>query len=594
VKPAWRRAGWAALLVLAAAVPYLRGLPGGFVYDDRRLIVDNEGLQRPFDARRAFLRDYYASDVDGMGLGYYRPVAILLNELDYRRGGGGALPFHVANIAVHAGATLLVAALALRLFRREALAVSAGLLFAVHPSHAESVAFISGRVDPLATLFALLAALLHLRGAKSRRPGAWRAGAACAWLTALLSKEMAITVPALIALLEIAEEGLPGRATLVERLRRYVPYAFVLCAYVTLRVLALGGVSLGSGPAGPALALTRVPVVLGSYLAWLFVPPPGLHLEPAVAQGPLALAAVAWLAFCVVALVWLARRGLRGAAAALGWCLVSLLPVAQLRPLETQLSERFLYLPSVGAVLLLALLFDRAASAFASRWLRFAPAVLAGAYLAVLEPRVFVWRDAVRLWAAAAREKPDSVQWQVNLALALGAAGDLDGAKRASERVAVLAPELAPALAADLEGMGAAGPGTLETLRRAVAANPQDAGARASLGFHLLEQGSPREAADAFRESVALVPTRSNAWLGLALAELRNARFADAGQAAREALALNPQLPLARMALAESTLRLGDPCAAVRQLEPLRFDTAEESKAREELLRVARGACPAP
>ena len=128
-----------AVVVLAIAV-YVPGLPGEFVYDDHRLIVDNDGLKRPLDFRRSFLRDYYASDIDRMGLGYYRPIALLANELDYRRGGGGATAFHVTNIAVHALCTVLVLLLAVRLFGRGPAAYAAALLFGLNPVHAESVA----------------------------------------------------------------------------------------------------------------------------------------------------------------------------------------------------------------------------------------------------------------------------------------------------------------------------------------------------------------------------------------------------------------------------------------------------------------------
>ena len=93
-------AAGAALAVLAVVV-HLPGLPGDFVYDDHRLIVRNDGLRRPFDPARAFLRDYYASDLDRGGLGYYRPVALLSNEADFRRGGGRPAAFHATNLAVH-------------------------------------------------------------------------------------------------------------------------------------------------------------------------------------------------------------------------------------------------------------------------------------------------------------------------------------------------------------------------------------------------------------------------------------------------------------------------------------------------------------
>ena len=136
-------------LAAPAVAAYLPGLPGALVYDDQRLSVDsidNEGLKRPFDAQRAFGRDSCASDDDRGGLGYYRPVAILLNEFDFRRQGGGPAAFHTTSLVLHAAATVLVFLLASRLFAgRAALALVAGLVFAMHPSHAESVALVPSR-----------------------------------------------------------------------------------------------------------------------------------------------------------------------------------------------------------------------------------------------------------------------------------------------------------------------------------------------------------------------------------------------------------------------------------------------------------------
>ncbi len=583
----------AAILTAAVAVAvYLPGLPGEFVYDDGRLIVQNDGLKRPFDARRALLRDYYASDFDRMGLGYYRPVAVLSVELDYRRGGGAALPFHLTNATVHAGVSLLVLALGLVLFEGAVGAAAAGaILFALHPAHAESVAFISGRVDPLMALFGLAAIVLHLRGARSARPWPFRAGAGVAWLLALLSKEMAATIPLLVLLLESAREGWPRGNNLAARAARYVPYAGAAAVYTAMRVAGLGRL-LGAADASTAPSLLRPFVVLGSYLAWLVVPPWGLHLEPPPVEGAKGALAVLAVAGALAAAVLLWRAGRKVEGALVGWCLVSLLPVAQLRPIETTLSERFLYLPSAGAVLLLAaLLLPRE-----NRRLRAAGAAalaLLGAYYAgLLLHRVPLWRNELALWTAKAAEEPSSLKAQLNLAHVFARIGQRERALEAFERAKRLGidPALVDAEMASLLGGGSPDE-RIETLRRSAERSPRDGALRSNLGFLLLERGDVPAAAEAFESAVAVTPARAEAWLGLAMARLRTKELEGAGEAARRAAALDPGLGMARAILAECELRLGRPCEALRLAGEVALEEPAERAMLERIRASAAAAC---
>jgi protein O-mannosyl-transferase len=612
----------AAVLVVAAAfAAYLPGLPGDFVYDDHRLIVQNDGLKRPFDPARALLRDYYASDFDRMGLGYYRPVAVLSVELDYRRGGGASLPFHLTNAALHASASLLVFLLGLTLFEGGVGAsAAAALLFAVHPAHAESVAFISGRVDPLMAVFALAAVLLHLGAGRARHPWWWRSGAGLAWLVALLSKEMAVTVPVLVVLLETAREGWPRPEQRAERAARYAPYAVAAALYVAMRWIGLGRL-LGASTGSLAPSLLRPFVVLGSYLTWLVAPPPRLHLEPPPVTGIVAVGAALAVPLAVVAGIVLWRRGRKVEAALVGWCLVSLLPVAQLRPIETTLSERFLYLPSAGTALLIAPLMvdgrlwgprrpevsrrcNTAESTFLEKstisrppwaWRAVPAAVLVvlGAYYAgVLLYRVPLWRNELALWSVKAAEEPSSLKAQLNLAYVHVRQGRRDEALAAFERARKLGMD--PAVL-DGEIAGLLGSSTPEeriaTLRRTIEHSPGDGSLRSNLGFFLLQHGDLAASAEAFAKAVELTPARAEAWLGLAMTRLRLRDLAGAEEAARRAAALNPELGMARALLAECELRLGRPCEALRLAKDVVLEDPAERQGLERILGAAEAAC---
>ena len=579
--------------VLAVAV-YVPGLPGAFVYDDHRLIVDNDGLKRPFDPSRAFLRDYYASDLDATGLGYYRPIAILSNELDYRLGGGGALLFHLTNLLLHLAATCCVFALARRLAPSGVVAPAvAASLFALHPAHAESVAFISGRVDPLATVFVLATILLHLRANGANRPWPWRVAAAGAWLLGLLSKEMAVTAPVLAAVLEAGLEGLPSRRDLTARALRYVPYLAVAGVYLAARVTALGHL-LAPSPEGAALSVAKPFVALGTYLRWLALPPFGLNLEPEPAGGSWAVLAALGILAALVVLLFFWRRGYRVELATTFAAGVALLPVLQLKPLETALSERFLYLPSAFAMTLVGLL--------AARWrltrgrvaTLTAVVLLGGLYVAILVPRSRLWRDEVKLWMAKDAEEGGSLKARLNLGRAHHRRGDDVAARAAYDGAIALAPGLARQIRAEMSTLardGAAGD-SADDVRRALAASPGDGSLWGNLGFLLFARGDVEGAAAAFARGTQLSPGRATGWLGAGLVKLRQGDFHGAEADANRAFELDPALGLARAIRGECLLRRGKACEALAAIDGLRLDDPGQRAALDRLRAAASGECP--
>ncbi len=578
--------------VLAVAV-YAPGLPGEFVYDDHRLIADNDGLKRPFDPSRAFLRDYYASDLDRTGLGYYRPIAILSNELDYRLGGGGALLFHLTNLWLHVAATCCVFLLAHRLAPSGVVApVVAASLFALHPAHAESVAFISGRVDPLATVFVLATILLHLRANDSNRPWPWRVAAAGAWLCGLLSKEMAVTAPILAAVLEAGTEGFPSRRELKTRALRYVPYLAVAGIYLAARVTALGHL-LAPSPDGATLSLVKPFVALGTYLRWLVLPPFGLNLEPEPSGGSWAVLAGLGILAALLVLFFFRRRGFRVELATASAAGLALLPVLQLKPLETALSERFLYLPSAFAMTLVGLLAARWCLARGRVAALAVVILLSGLYAVDLVPRSLLWRDEVKLWNAKDAEDGGSLKARLNLGRAHHRRGDDVAARAAYDDAIALAPGLTQQIRAEmttLPGDGGAGD-PADDVRLGLAASPGDGSLWGNLGFLLFERGDMEGAADAFARATELSPGRATGWLGAGLVKLRQGDFPAAEANANRAVELDPALGLARAIRGECLLRRGRACEALEAVEGLRLDDPGQREALDRVRAAADAAC---
>jgi hypothetical protein len=224
------RAG--AVIPLLAALAYLPALAGVFVYDDTLLVADNIYVHDGVYWKRAFSTHFW--DVSASGsmtepMRYYRPLVTLSYLTDWLLSAGQAWWFHLTNVLVHTLNTWLVLIIGRRWTRHALLGAACALLFAFHPTRAEAVTWVSGRPDPLMTLFVLLTVQLAHLGERKPRHVPAALGIAAAFTSALLCKEPALAAPLLLGVGALT--AAPGRRTW-----------HVMMTAVTV---ALGGVYLG-------------------------------------------------------------------------------------------------------------------------------------------------------------------------------------------------------------------------------------------------------------------------------------------------------------------------------------------------------------
>ena len=441
----------AAAVALAAALAFAAVVPRSeFVFDDHVLVERHAELLRPGIVGSAFGRDYYtASEQLGVS-GYYRPIAVLCNAFDARVGRLQAARAHVTNIVLHVAACWLLPGALSALGIPTPAAWATALLFAVHPVHAESVAFISGRVDVLAALFIFLA----MGAARGRfRWSAIVVGAAS--LLAFLSKEIAVVLPVLLALVwwggtvERATPPAAGAGGAMGRKRRPLAQVGAVAAAVVLALFlrqhALGALlptSAGeSRTAGAALLPFKT---LFFALGSLFAPAPLLGVEPDPARlgiGRLLVGTLVAAGFWVAAARWVptARRALGLTAAA---SVVALLPVLNLLPQETALSERLHYLASAFLLVPVGVL---AAAAWErpGRVRYVAGAVFAlmlVGLLGVSSWRAKLWRSDLTIWQRAVHEEPERAAFWDRLGLTLTERRNYPPAEQALRRAVQLDP----------------------------------------------------------------------------------------------------------------------------------------------------------
>jgi len=546
-------------LALAVAVltflVFVPVLGGGFLnWDDDRSLLTNEAFR---GVGLAQLRWMFTTTL----LGHYAPLTWLSFGVTYAIAGMAPGGYHLGNLALHVLNAVLVYRLAeclLALASPTAVpsALRAGALvgalaFAVHPLRVESVGWITDRGDVLCATFYLLATLAYLRFAQAEDAGArsrWRLASLGALAAALSSKEIAMTLPLSLLLLDaypLRRWTRGVRGLLVEK----VPWVVLAGAGAALAVFARGhgaswtsyaehGLATRVALAAYSLAFYPLKFVWPSDLSPLYELP--AHVSPLEPRFIAAAVAV----IVVTALLVLLRQRLPGLLVAWLHAAVAVAPVSGLVHAGSQLvADRYSYLPGIG----FAVVAGGAITAAVDAWRRGRLAVGVTATVATVATIALIlfgtlswqhawhWRSSVSLWRWAVAEDGACMLCHAKLGAAL----------------------LASAAPAEAE----------PELRRAIELAPDRAGLRIDHGvaFALTERSA--EAEREFREAIRLAPGSLVARLNLAILYTRAGRPADALAVLREAASIRPDDPSLLVSLGRALAEQGQPHDAATTLE---------------------------
>jgi hypothetical protein len=511
--------GWLAAAAITLAIAFVYAPVAGFpfvVLDDKALVSENPvvtgGLSAE-GARRAFTE---------AAVGNWVPLTWLSHMVDVELFGLEAGGHHAVNALLHALASLLLLGAFLHMTGAWAPSAFVAAVFALHPLHVESVAWVAERRDVLSGFFFALTLFVYARwvGATSRRL-AWGAALLASATLGLLAKPMLVTLPFVLLLLDLwplgrlqlEAPGLAGRA------RRLVGEKLPLFALAALAALATIATQSGAGAVASVSQLplaTRLANALWSAVAYLGMAawPTDLSVfYPYDTSPPLGrtLAAAAVLLALTAAAVW---QGRRRPWLLVGWLwyLGMLVPVIGLVQVGSQgMADRYTYLPMIG--LALALAWSGAEWARSGRlrpWVLAIACVWLLACTAQARTQVAVWRDSVALFEHARAVVGEHPVVLVNLGEAY------DDAGRVEEAIASYRAGLAgfphARFARGRLGILLAESGrnaeAISELERAIRAHPEEIGARTALArLALLSEN--RAAAEALLEAeLALDPRR--------------------------------------------------------------------------------------
>ncbi len=581
----------ALLLFGIALLPYLQTWQHDFVdFDDRGYVSNNVHVQMgltPANVGWAF---------STFMTGNWHPLTWLSHMLDIDLWGSTAGGHHLTSALLHAVNSLLLFIVFWRMtggLWRSALVAA---LFAVHPLHVESVAWVSERKDVLSTLFGLLALGAYVGYVRSRSAGQYLLTVIC-YALSLLSKQMWVTFPFLLLLLDIwplrrwklwqIESPAPLAALEVRSIRQILwekaPF-FALAAifsgitFVAQRegqnIFGLDDFPLGS-------RIANAIVGYAAYLGKLVAPLKLAFFYPHPLHWSFLAVGFSGVVLLLVTTFALLRRD-RSPWLLVGWLwfVGTLVPVIGLVQIGSQtIADRYTYLPSIGFFLMLVW-------SIPTEWaVRYPKATVAAAatLLALLSAKTWLqtshWKDSRSLFSHAARVTRDNYMAHQNLGLLHEREGDLTGAlalyrMAAAERPAYAKINAHENIASILIRQGRNTEARSE-LEAAIALNPKSSIAYNSLGSLMMLANENEKAATYLHRALELDPKNKGAQLNYGMTLALLGRSDEAIAQLTPIVRQEPERLLARTSLASAYAGRGDQERALEEISQiLRIDPA--------------------
>lgn len=338
------------LIIILGFTIYSNSLNGAFIWDDTGLIKDNVYIKNWSGLSQVFTKNIWAGIGDISAV--YRPLQMVTYIADHSLWKLDARGYHLTNILLHLSAALALYWFINVLFNSQILALFSSLLFIAHPVHVEAVSYISGRADPLVTIFILISFVFYLKFLQAKRKADWVV-ALLSFIFALLSREIALIFPVLVILYHYAFKK-------KFEIKQFWPLLGIAGIYIALRLIFMNTV-LYDIPVETTF-IQRLPgflVAITNYTRILFWPS-NLHMEYGnILFSFLAPKAIAGFGIILLLLICALRSkdSNRLVFFSIFWFILALLPVSNLYPINSYMAEHWLYLPSIGFFIILGKLF---------------------------------------------------------------------------------------------------------------------------------------------------------------------------------------------------------------------------------------------
>ena len=491
------------------------------------------------------------------------PLTSISHMVDWQFYGRNAGGHHLTNVLLHAANAILLflvlGAMTGTVWRSAFVAA----VFAVHPLHVESVAWVAERKDVLSGLFFMLTLWAYARHAQQAgglgpKSHIWYGLALAFFIFGLMSKPMLVTLPFVLLLLDYwpfkRVESLRSVFGVRSLILEKVPFLLLAAADCVATILVQRN---GIGSIQHLGFFWRAGNALVAYVdyIWQMIYPAGLAVfypHPGN-QLPVLKIAVSALALIVISagvVVW--RRKRPYLIAGWLWYLGMLVPVIGLVQVGGQArADRYTYLPQIGLYILLTW----GAAELCRSWrhrravLGFAASVILAGLMAGGYVQTGYWKDSYSLWAHTLACTTENPVAHYNFGYALAGQGKLNAAIEQYKRALEINPYYAEGQNNWGNALASQGKATdaIEHYERALQINPDYAEGHSNLGLALAGQGKLDEAIGHYERALQIKPDNAEAHNNLGLALARQGKVTEAIEQYERALQIKPDLAEARI-----------------------------------------------
>lgn len=533
------------LLAVISMLVYGNTLRNGFVMDDQVMITHNAYVMKGVSAIPQIFITPHQRGFWELTNDEYRPLPLALFALEYSAFGPNPMPFHLMNIILFAACVVLLFSFLDKLFeeKRTAVAFVASLLFALHPIHTEVVANIKSSDELLSFLFGFLSLNVFMKYSRTGNKGQLLAGFACMFL-AYISKETVVTFLAIIPLVFFFYNKVDKKRSMLicgAALAATVLFVAIRTGVLNhyhannlTKINVIENALVKDGLAFESRIATAI-LILGHYVRLLVVPYP-LVAEYSFKSIPFVhfsnplvwLTLLFYVAIGVYAVIRFVKDRKDAYAFGIFFFLVTIALFSNIFLLvKATMAERFLFFPSVGFCLVVALLLVHFLAKGAEDWASALkrPALLATfsviglLYSVVVVARNMDWVDNYTIYKTDLKKMPDNAHLNYLLGYELFSMAKEETNGPAQQ---VMMHE------------------SLATMRKSTELLPEYYYAKADLGAAYFWVGMMDSAAYFDKEALKLMPNATITRNNLAGVYMKTGKFRESIEVCKESIVLSP------------------------------------------------------